>query len=222
MSNILPTLLLIFYPIKLFRTCLSKCRLDGIALNIFVEKFYGCYRDGLDSGRDMRGFAGLYFVVRPMIFIASMISSLLMISNNDPHFSRNIVFMVTALLIALCRPYKRTYMNVLDTFLLVHFGLLCHLMSAYDGFQVQANFALTFEAMFVLPLAGFMLFFVVRALWKVYKNSIFKILCQKCKHFCHNLTFQYSHIVHSTHKSSSIEQVLVKSTVTEISYGTIN
>ena len=84
-----------------------------------------------------------------------------------------------------------------------------------------SNNDLTFEAMLVLPLAGFMLFFVVRALWKVYKScSIFKILCQKCKHFCQNLTFHIT--VHSTHNSSSIEQVLVKSTVTEISYGTIN
>ena len=40
--NILPTLLLFFYPFKVFRVCLSKCRLDGPRLNAFVEKFYGC------------------------------------------------------------------------------------------------------------------------------------------------------------------------------------
>ena len=35
---ILPTLLLVLYPIKVFRLLLSKCRLDFIALNIFVDK----------------------------------------------------------------------------------------------------------------------------------------------------------------------------------------
>ena len=55
--NILPTFLLLLYPIGMFRVCLSKCRLDGIALGIFVERFYSCYRDGLDGGRDMRSFA---------------------------------------------------------------------------------------------------------------------------------------------------------------------
>ena len=42
---------------------LSKIKFGGhieIKLNIFVEKFYTCYRDGLSGGRDMRSFSGLY------------------------------------------------------------------------------------------------------------------------------------------------------------------
>ena len=67
--NILPTLLLLLYPIGMFRVCLSKCRLDGIALGNFVEKFYSCYRDGLDGERDMRSFAAMYFITRAFIYI---------------------------------------------------------------------------------------------------------------------------------------------------------
>ena len=48
--NILPPLLLIFHPFKAFRTCLSRCHLDIIAVNIFVEKLNSCYRNGLDGG----------------------------------------------------------------------------------------------------------------------------------------------------------------------------
>ena len=62
--NILPTILLLLYPFKRFKALLAKCRLDRIAVNTFVEKFYGCYRDGLDGGRDMRSFAALYFIIR--------------------------------------------------------------------------------------------------------------------------------------------------------------
>ena len=61
---LLPALLLALYPIQRFRFLLTKCRLAGqpqAALNLFVEKFYSCYRDGLGSEWDMRGFAALYF-----------------------------------------------------------------------------------------------------------------------------------------------------------------
>ena len=57
---VLPTLLLMLYPIKVFRRLLSKCHLDFIALNIFVDKIHGDYRNGLNGGRDMRSLSGLY------------------------------------------------------------------------------------------------------------------------------------------------------------------
>ena len=48
--NVLPLLLLILYPTKAFRSCLSKFYLNSIVLNIFIEKIQGCYRNGLDGG----------------------------------------------------------------------------------------------------------------------------------------------------------------------------
>ena len=131
MFNIVPILVLLLYPIGLFRVCLSKCRLDGIALYIFVEKFYSCYRNGLDGGKDMRSFAGLSFVLRGMLFLSNVLGGLLMISKDDPFFIRNIVFTAALMLISLCRPYKEMYMNVLDILLLAHSGIICHLLSSY-------------------------------------------------------------------------------------------
>ena len=55
-------LLLVLYPIKKFRICMSKCKLDRLSVTAFVEKFHGCYKDGLDGGRDMRSFSGLYIL----------------------------------------------------------------------------------------------------------------------------------------------------------------
>ena len=208
--NLLPTLLLIFYPLRVFRACLSKCRLDRIALNTFVEKFYGCYRDGLDGGRDMRSFAGFYFVVRIMLFSADGIGDILMFSNNNPWFLRNIIFISAVLLVGLCKPYKKMYMNVVDTLLLAHFGLLCHLISAYNGFQVQANLVLTFEAVVALPFVCFVLFFIVRGCLKVRKSL-------KWKHLYSRLTL---HDNYSTHNSLSTEQQLLEPTIAEINYGT--
>ena len=67
--NLLPTLLLVLYPFKLFRWCLFKCRLDSLFLTTFVEKFHGCYRDGLNGGKDTRSFSGPYFF---LIFLISI------------------------------------------------------------------------------------------------------------------------------------------------------
>ena len=72
--SLLPVLLLVLFPIKKFRVVLSKLRLDGIALNIFVEKFHCCYRDGLDGGRDTRSFSGLYFLLRLMVLLVDYLN----------------------------------------------------------------------------------------------------------------------------------------------------
>ena len=59
--GLLPALFLAAYPIRKLRSLLLMDHFGGhsAALNIFVEKFYNCYRDGLDGGRDMRSFASL-------------------------------------------------------------------------------------------------------------------------------------------------------------------
>ena len=127
MFNILPALLLALYPVKVFRACLSKCRLDRLFLTAFVERFHGCYRDGLDGGRDMRSFSGMYFF---LISLASL---------HQHYFYESLslsvwlyvafVFLASILLVALARPYKHMYMNVLDTLLLTHTTVICVLLS---------------------------------------------------------------------------------------------
>jgi hypothetical protein len=216
--SIFPALVLMLYPVRLFRKCLSKCRLDGLILNTFVEKFYGCYRNGLDGGRDMRSFAGLYFIVRPLPFIAGAVVSVFMISNNDPYFPRSIVFIATSLMIALCRPYKKMYMNVLDSLLLAHLAILCHLISSYPGFQNTDNFVYVGLAMIALPFVCFVLFFILRAFKKIVKSSGFERCLRKCKTFF-LMKIQVIHSSSSVHTNPFIEQPLIDSTCA--SYGTI-
>ena len=69
-SNILPLLLLTFYPMRCFQKCLNCCKLSHIALHIFVDSFAGCYKDGTEPGtRDCRYFAGLYLFIRLIGYI---------------------------------------------------------------------------------------------------------------------------------------------------------
>ena len=73
---ILPPLLLTLYPIKRFRSILLKCRLNFVAIHIFTDKVYSCYRDGLDEGRDMRSFSGLYFFLRIAAYLCALFSNI--------------------------------------------------------------------------------------------------------------------------------------------------
>ena len=69
MFNISPVLLLVLYPFQWFRSVLSKCGLNTVTINHFVEKFHHSCRDGLDGGKDMRSFSGLHLLLRIMIIL---------------------------------------------------------------------------------------------------------------------------------------------------------
>ena len=168
----------------------------------------------------MRSFAGLYFILRPLILIAGVVVSIpvLMISNQDPYFPRSVVFIATSLVIALCRPYKKLYMNVLDSLLLAHLAILCHLISSYPGFQRTNYFVYVSFAMFTLPFICFVLFFIYRAFKKIVKNSGFERFLRKCKVFF-LMKIRVTHSSSSTHTDAVIEQPLIDSTCAN--YGTI-
>ena len=63
--NIVPLLLLLFYPMSWFQRCLNCTRLNCFALHTFVDAFTGCYKDGTEPGtRDYRYFATFFLLLR--------------------------------------------------------------------------------------------------------------------------------------------------------------
>jgi hypothetical protein len=77
-----------------------------------MEKFHFGYGDGLDGTKDMRSFSGIYFLLRIIIYSAEAVSRATL--DLDPYFAQGFIFSVAALIIALSRPYKRKYMNIMD------------------------------------------------------------------------------------------------------------
>ena len=156
-------LFLILYPVKCFRhCCCSRCGNNlQTAIFIFVEKFYGCYKDGLDSGWDMRSFSGLYFVLRILVCLSYGAHTFL-----SQWTFEAILFVAAAMLIALIRPYKKTYMNVLDALLLSLLAVLCLLLSSkYTSIQGIEVYAICFIPAFVFWL--FFIFFLAFKLLKI-------------------------------------------------------
>ena len=173
LCNVLPVLLLILYPLGMFRKILSKLQLDRISLMIFMEKFQCCYRDGLDGKRDMRSFSGIYF----FLFLCSVISA-----ETFHHyfgikkwFTFGLTFSIMVLLIALCRPYKKMYLNVCDTLLLFHLATISYILS-------QNNIKYFVPLMQSLILFPFILLVFVICFKFMFKpcSSLFVMWLRKC------------------------------------------
>ena len=180
--NLLPTLLILFYPMIWFQKLLSKCRLNFHSIKFFVERFQGCYRDGSDGGRDMRSFSAFYFILRMVIllgiFSVKPLSSIQLI-----WFPTGTIVLLSALLIAYCKPYKHTYMNIADIALLLHFGLLCYLMSV-TWFSFRNNFILVIvvKVLFLAPLGVAILWLTFVAIKRTqFFKYLYRNVKQKCK-----------------------------------------
>ena len=173
-------LLLVLYPIKKFRICMSKCKLDRLSVTAFIEKFHGCYKDGLDGGRDMRSFSGLYFILRvlPFTYIGFGVYKL------NLHLTvwsyTAFLFLTSTLLTAYFKPYKHTYMNVLDTLLLTNITIVCYLLSR----QYIDDEATEIITVLLIPAAAFMLYVFYRA----FPLSFTRKKMRQCWKLCCNAT----------------------------------
>ena len=129
--NILPSLLLVLYPFRFFRSCLSKHHLNFTIMHIFMDKIYRCYRNGLDGGRDMRSFSGLYFI---MGFISYFAVVIIHASQRYIYINQwstiGTMFFITTLAVTIAKPYQKAYMNYTDVLLLSNYIILCYTLSS--------------------------------------------------------------------------------------------
>ena len=103
--NLLPFLLLLFYPMRWFQKCLNCSKLSNLALHTFVDSFAGCYKDGTEPGtRDCRYFAALFLFLRIFPYIIYQVTL-------DASFYgwNGIVFSLFAILFAMAQPYRSKY-----------------------------------------------------------------------------------------------------------------
>ena len=62
-----PPFILLLYPTKTFSRVLTKLKVTGrytIALETFVEKFYGCYTNGLSGMKDTGTFSAIIITLQ--------------------------------------------------------------------------------------------------------------------------------------------------------------
>ena len=108
-------LLLCLYPCTCFQRCLNCCRLRFQALHTFMDSFQGCYRS---SPRDCRYFAVVYFVFR-----IAMLSAYVAILSPFAYLVAVALTILTAIVVAVVKPYKSPVQNALDVALLLLLAL---------------------------------------------------------------------------------------------------
>ena len=166
-------LLLILHPFKWIRDhcCFPRCGLlNCTSVNIFVEKFHSCYRNGLDGGRDMRSFFGLYFVLRVLSYLYFITYRFL-----SEWTYETILFTSAAMLIALVQPYKKMYMNVLDSLLLALLAMLCHLLSTSPDYSATRDIEVF--TICLIPGVVFWLYLVFKLAFKLWKQLLRHCSC---------------------------------------------
>ena len=116
--SVLPVLILLLYPTRVFQRCIGCCSTRWHALDTFVDAFQGYYKDGTDGTPDWRYFSGLYLIFRIMAIATHVLPA--------THYT--VVYRVTcyssaSLLFGLLRPYKEIWINVVDSIGFMLFSL---------------------------------------------------------------------------------------------------
>lgn len=130
---LIPPLLLLLYPTRIFRKCLQYCGFQnwGI-LHMVMDIFQGWYKNGTEGMGDYRPFSALYMLLR--IGIGCTFIVILYTDNDGVRLDHifGIIHILLGLFYFTARPYKKKWMNNADGFLLVFTGVIL-LLTDYHG-----------------------------------------------------------------------------------------
>ena len=116
----------------------------------------------------MRSFSGLYFILQLFACIVEAFAKAK--GYFPPFFLSGILFSITALTIALVKPYKKTYMTCLDTLILFNLAVLCFIISLKEQ---------KLPILQILMLMPAIIFIVVLLQRKVVHVLYIKLRCKK-------------------------------------------
>ena len=120
-------ILLLLYPLKIFRKLL-RCCCSGRkyhTIYVFMNTFQGHYKDGTNGTRDYRAVSCLNFLLR--LIVCWIFYGELWSKSKIPieHYSVIVYALIlTSLFYGIVQPYKKKYMNVIESLLYCAAGLL--------------------------------------------------------------------------------------------------
>ena len=106
-----PTIVLLFYHLKYFQRCLTRCKLDSWpGLHALVDAYQGCFKNSATDGSERRYFAGIYLLF-PFCYVAFIVTPYAFAAAIRFVIFKTCLLIVTFSMIAIFRPYKRTAHN---------------------------------------------------------------------------------------------------------------
>ena len=182
---VVPTLLLLVYPLRLLDLLLARLgycgRLlrPGHRMNLFLDTFQGCFKDGTDGTRDCRYFAGVYFLLRTILFTTYGYPGIWF----TQYLVQQLVCTVAILLFAIIRPYKKDFYNNLDATIL---GILATInaISMYNLYFTSQGFTLSSSAFAIQYILIYcpLFYLICYVAWKALKHrkSVLLQFVRKC------------------------------------------
>ena len=176
---IIPSLMLLLSPwlqkvvtrIRCSDCCYGRvCQTRG-KVQLFLDTFQGCYKDGTSGTRDYRYFAGVYFLFRQALIIGySFFPSV------NHYIFQQFVCTLGLFLFAVLRPYKNDFYNVLDVTI---FSILVSIntLTIFQVYRVAIDedlsvFAYALQYILIYCPLFIMLGIICRYVWKNYKVMI--------------------------------------------------
>ena len=143
-----PTILLILYPTRLFRKCVSCCGFRRWhALHIFVESFQGQYKDGTNGTRDFRMVSASFLFLRILILFLFLNHHRLFTHTSE---LQGLLLACVTCLYAITRPYKLNLMNNVDIVILFLLEILI-LVTSTSGSLLLAYIILATTLLLLIP-----------------------------------------------------------------------
>ena len=202
MFIVLPVVVLLLYPMRWFHKCLSRLHMNGELIRAFMDSFQGCYKDGTSGTRDCRYFAGVYFLLRIVLFISygMTLTSLF-------YSIATIIFISMGMLLIIVRPYKERYKiyNKVDAIIVLIQALstasiLCNIFATIKGERFK-TFSLVLIAIFnILPLVYIT---AVALYWLYTRNTPHMLWAQfrvKFKEMCFSSGEEEEELLHSSQR----------------------
>ena len=171
-----PPLILLLYLIKGCRKCLNA---RGLALQTFVECFYGYYKDGTEPGMwDCRWFPVMWFLLKSLVLFAFF-----GISKNLLCYVSLILFAIgVTITVVILKPYKLPYAkyNTIDTVFLLLLAMWCASMTFLDEAWIRSKKLATLALIITITIAVTPIIYVsmLFAYW-LYKTCL-QNCCNKC------------------------------------------
>ncbi len=167
----IPPLLLLHYPLRLLERCINRVHClrrlyPADKVHILLDTFQGCYKN------NMRFFAGLYFVFRLAINASYILTSQMV-----PRYCfQQITCTVYVLLVALCQPYTRKFLNYVDILIFTNLAIINTLSTLmYTSFQPDDQFQLApFAVQYILIFLP-LVYMIMYVIWYLMNPHLEKI-----------------------------------------------
>lgn len=190
-----PMCLLFCYQCRCFRKCLTKCKIQGETLDLFVDTFQMYYKDGSNGTRDCRWFAGFFLLIKLLGYLLYNI-----IADSGFMVMCSVLFVIGGMVVILIEPYKEDFNNIGTANLLFTAGLfLCSLLyqeTAHIYDRAMMDYYVSSVVLAIVPLVYIIIVFIHHLMGGFRRNTAAEVENSLPHRLLHSDQYQHYSLSH--------------------------